>query len=106
MATYFAEVINEKVKRVIVADQEFINSGKVGDKNNWVETFINGSEKYNYAGVGGTYDKDADAFINKKPFNSWILNNDYKWKPPIKYPKDGKKYDWDESTERWKESQL
>jgi hypothetical protein len=30
----------------------------------------------NYAGIGMTYDEDRDAFIPKKPFNSWILNED------------------------------
>jgi hypothetical protein len=28
----------------------------------------------NHAGIGYTYDEDRDAFIPKKPFNSWILN--------------------------------
>jgi hypothetical protein len=30
----------------------------------------------NHAGIGMTYDEDRDAFIPKKPFNSWILNED------------------------------
>jgi len=34
--TYFAEIdANGTVLRVIVADQAFINSGKVGDPKNW-----------------------------------------------------------------------
>jgi hypothetical protein len=28
----------------------------------------------NHAGIGYTYDEDRDAFIPKKPYNSWILN--------------------------------
>jgi hypothetical protein len=30
----------------------------------------------NHAGIGYTYDEDRDAFIPKKPFNSWLLNED------------------------------
>jgi hypothetical protein len=30
--------------------------------------------RQNYAGVGYTYDEDRDAFIPKKPYQSWILN--------------------------------
>jgi len=79
--TYFAEIIDGKVKRVIVASQDFIDSEKLGSKKNWVETFIDGSKRYNYAGIDYTYDKKKDAFIPQKPsldaeFNSetctWI----------------------------------
>jgi hypothetical protein len=31
----------------------------------------------NHAGIGYTYDEDKDVFIPKKPFNSWVLNEDY-----------------------------
>ena len=41
----------------------------------------------NYAGIGYTYDEDRDAFIPKKPFNSWVLNEDTcQWQSPIPYP--------------------
>jgi hypothetical protein len=30
----------------------------------------------NFAGIGYTYDEDRDAFIPKKPYNSWVLNED------------------------------
>jgi len=83
MATYFAEVINDKVIRVIVADQDFINSGKVGDPKNWVETFMDGSKRDNYAGIGDTYDEIADAFITEKKSPLWILNTaTYRWIVP------------------------
>jgi hypothetical protein len=38
----------------------------------------------NHAGSGYTYDEDRDAFIPKKPFNSWILNEDTcSWEAPV-----------------------
>ena len=36
---HFAEINSENiVQRVIVAEQDFIDSGAVGDPNNWVQT--------------------------------------------------------------------
>ena len=56
----------------------------------------------NHAGIGYTYDEDRDAFIPKKPFNSWILNETTcLWEAPVAYPTDGGKYTWNESTLTW-----
>jgi hypothetical protein len=56
----------------------------------------------NHAGIGYTYDEDRDAFIPKKPFNSWILNeNTCLWEAPVSYPTDGNKYTWNETTKNW-----
>lgn len=56
----------------------------------------------NHAGIGYTYDEDRDAFIPKKPFNSWILNeNTCLWESPIPYPQDNNKYTWNEQNQSW-----
>ena len=56
----------------------------------------------NHAGIGYTYDEDRDAFVPKKPFNSWILNEDTcLWNSPVAYPTDGELYSWNESTLTW-----
>ena len=56
----------------------------------------------NYAGIGYIYDEDRDAFIPKKPFNSWILNEDTcLWEAPVAKPNDGKKYNWNEINKTW-----
>ena len=56
----------------------------------------------NHAGIGYTYDEDRDAFIHKKPFNSWILNEDTcLWESPIPYPQDNNKYNWNEQNQSW-----
>jgi hypothetical protein len=56
----------------------------------------------NHAGIGYTYDEDRDAFIPKKPFNSWILNEDTcNWEAPVAYPNDGELYSWNELTLSW-----
>jgi len=56
----------------------------------------------NHAGIGYTYDEDRDAFIPKKPFSSWVLNESTcLWKAPVAKPDDGEKYNWNEETTSW-----
>ena len=99
--TYFAKVEDGVVTQVIVADINFINGiNKVGDL--WIETFIDGSKRGNFAGIGLTYDGKNDVFIPQKPFASWILNSTtWNWDAPIPYPNDGNSYYWNESIQSW-----
>ena len=56
----------------------------------------------NFAGIGYTYDEDRDAFIPKKPYNSWILNEDTcLWEAPVAMPEDGNNYKWNETNQSW-----
>ena len=56
----------------------------------------------NHAGIGYTYDEDRDAFIPKKPYNSWVLNEDTcLWESPIPYPQDNNEYKWNEQNQTW-----
>jgi hypothetical protein len=99
---YFAHINeNSIVTTVIVATQEFINTGAEGDPANWIETFIDGSFRKQYAGIGYTYDAQADVFITPQPYPSWTLDSNYDWVAPVPYPNDGKQYIWDESTLSW-----
>ena len=99
---HFAKINNNLVTQVIVAEQDFINSGAVGDSFLWVQTSYNGNFRKNYAGVGMTYDSVRDAFIAPQPFNSWILNEDTcLWEAPTPYPDDDKMYNWDEDITNW-----
>jgi len=77
---YFAHINeNSVVTTVIVADQEFINTGAEGDPADWIETSIDGSFRKQYAGIGYTYDAEADVFICPQPYPSWILDSNYDW---------------------------
>lgn len=76
----------------------------LGLGDNWVQTSYNGTFRYNYAGIGFTYDEDRDAFIPPKPFDSWVLDEaTCLWVAPIEYPADGGVYTWDESLGDWVE---
>jgi hypothetical protein len=56
----------------------------------------------NHAGIGYTYDENRDAFIPKKPFNSWVLNETTcLWESPIPYPQDNNRYKWNEQNQSW-----
>jgi len=56
----------------------------------------------NHAGIGYTYDEDRDAFIPKKPYQSWILNETTcLWESPVAYPNDGQQYNWNEQNQTW-----
>ena len=58
--------------------------------------------RFNYAGIGYTYDEERDAFIPPKPFESWVLDEDTcLWVAPVEYPGDGESYTWDEDAGDW-----
>jgi hypothetical protein len=100
--SHFAEINSDGVvQRVIVAEQNFINSGAVGDSFNWVQTSYNNNFRKQYAGVGYTYDKAKDKFIAPKPYPSWALDSNDDWQPPTAMPDDGKMYTWDEDNTKW-----
>ena len=56
----------------------------------------------NYAGIGFKYDQTRDAFIEPQPYDSWTLNETTcLWEAPVSKPDDGKKYEWNETTQTW-----
>jgi hypothetical protein len=82
------------------AGQAFIVS--LGLDGEWRQTSYNGTFRYNYAGIGYTYDPARDAFIPPKPYPSWVLNDSTcLWEPPVPYPTDGQDYNWNEETQSW-----
>ena len=67
-----------------------------------VRTSYNGNIRFNYAGIGYTYDESRDAFIAPKPYPSWVLDEaKCLWKAPTPMPTDDKMYQWDEATTSW-----
>ena len=118
MAHYAQIDATNTVTQVIVAEQDFIDSGAVGDPATWIQTSYNtfggihrlgGTPlRKNYAGIGYTYDAARDAFIAPKPFASWILDEtSCQWQAPVPMPSDAgtgdppKFYRWDESQVNW-----
>lgn len=111
---HFAKVNGGIVEQVIVAEPEFFDTFVDSSPGEWIQTSYNtygGQHKLggtplrkNYAAVGYTYDRELDAFIAPKPFDSWTLNEETcLWEAPSPYPSDGEIYDWDEETTSWVE---
>lgn len=99
---HFAKLNNNIVVEVIVAEQDFIDSGAMGDPSSWIQTSYNNNIRKNYAGIGYTYDSVRDAFIPPKEYASWVLNEDTcVWEAPIPFPADDLAYYWDEATTSW-----
>lgn len=91
------------VKNVIVADQAFVDAHPP-QNGGWVETALDGSKGKRYARRGASYIDNLKAFVDPKPFPSWIFNSvTADWEPPKPKKNDGKKYTWDEATKDWKE---
>jgi hypothetical protein len=79
---------NNKVIRVLVGD----NNDPAGDEGyswlienlggTWVQTSYNANFRFNFAGIGYSYDEAADAFIAPKPnceHDELHLTEDYQW---------------------------
>lgn len=101
---HYAKVVSGQVQEVIVAEQDFIDTGVLG--SGWIQTSYNtrGGVHYvvdtdtpsddqtkalrkNFAGVGYTYDSVRDAFYEPQPYPSWILNETTcYWEAPIPKP--------------------
>ena len=103
---HFAKVNNKIVTKVLVAEQDFIDSYIDNEPGVWIKTSYNthGGVHYqedgitpsadqtkalrkNYAGIGFTYDEGRDAFIPPKPYESFVLDETKcLWEPPITFP--------------------
>ena len=108
--SHFAKVENGVVTQVIVAEQDFIDSGVL--EGTWVQTSYNtkGNKhilggtplRGNYAGIGMIYDQENDVFYGTQPFPSWILNKEtWEWDAPVPMPVDNFLYTWDEEKLQW-----
>ena len=109
MAHYAFLDENNIVTEVIVGiDETELIEGK--DPETWygefrgqkcVRTSYNNKIRRRYAAIGYSYDPVADVFIAKKPYPSWVLDENYDWQAPKPYPTDGNNYEWDEELLNW-----
>jgi len=123
---HFAQIDeNDVVTRVLVIDQDEIDTGDWGDPASWVQTSYNthGGVYYtpnsdpptpdpdqskalrkNFAGIGFSYDAGIDGFVPPKPFPSWVLDpTKGLWEAPVPKPpaEDGGMWVWDEDAQEW-----
>ena len=124
---HFAKVVDGIVVNVLVMDPEFLENEFVDTSpGDWIQTSYNtwGGIHYttnpetgertpssdqskalrkNFASIGHVYDKERDAFYEKKPFDSWTLNEETcLWEPPTPMPIDtSKSFRWNEEEQKW-----
>jgi hypothetical protein len=120
---HFAEIDSDNiVKQVIVIHNNELLLGDTESEQkgidfceslyghrNWVQTSYNGNIRYNFAGVGHTWDPDNNAFYAPQPYASWSLDENFIWQAPVPYPEDAsedKVYEWDEDNLTWKVVEL
>ena len=111
---HYAEIIDGLVVRVTVVNNSVITVDGVEDGaigaafcanllgGEWMQTSYNGNMRFNYAGIGYTYDAGRDAFIAPQPWASWVLDEaTCRWEAPTPIPHEGVMYIWDEATVSW-----
>ena len=124
--SYYAKVEDGIVTRVLAMEPEFLENFFVDNSpGEWIKTSYNmrggvyhidnvpaedqsviegdeARQRKNYASKGFTYDQTRDAFIPPQPYPSWMLNETTcLWEPPVAYPDDGNRYQWNEDTQTW-----
>jgi hypothetical protein len=105
---HFAKINNGIVEQVIVIDNQYENDGNtyINDVLNlsgtWIQTSYNDTIRGNFAGVGYVYNEENDVFISPQPYNSWTLDENWKWQPPIEVPSITEPgWQWAEETLNW-----
>ena len=110
--SHYAKVLNNIVQTVIVAEADFFKTFVDSSAGEWIQTSYNtiGGQhtqggtplRGNYAGIGYTYNRTHDVFYPPQPYPSWTIEAPtWTWTPPVPYPIDGNKYNWDETTKTW-----
>jgi hypothetical protein len=109
MAHYAFLDANNKVTEVITGiDETELIEGL--DTETWygnfrgqtcIRTSYNNKIRKQYAGLGYTYNAEADVFIAPQPYGSWSLDQNYDWQAPKPKP-EGFHY-WDEDLGDWVE---
>ena len=118
---YFAELdFDNVVKQIVVVNDDVIGenvfpeSEKIGQDflkslygqhTVWKQTSPNGEYRKGYAHMSGIYNPTLDVFLEKKPYNSWILNpQSLQWEAPLPMPNEDHSYEWDEISLSWKKT--
>ena len=71
------------IQNTILASREFMDTKPYGD----AICIENTDEVKNEPGIGRIYDETLNAFIEPKPYPSWILNEETgKWEAPVPKP--------------------
>lgn len=88
----YAKIENGIITNTIICDDSNISlfSGE----------YIKETENTGTPHIGGTYNISLNKFINIKPYQSWILNQNGEWESPDGFTnKEG--FSWNEESQEW-----
>ena len=112
------EVVSNDIATTEQAGIDFLNN-LYQSRDVWKQTSYNTKAgvhsnggtpfRKNYAGIGYSYDQTRDAFIEPKPYDSWVLNETTcLWEAPVAKPElteeqinNNNYYSWNEETQQW-----
>ena len=93
MSTY-AKIQEGIVTNIIVCEDS--------DVSTLEGSYVKQSEITGYACIGEPYNEEENKFIGKKPYQSWVLNNNFVWESPLGEAPVGKTI-WNDLTQEWVE---
>jgi len=65
--------------------------------------YVKITDATNNPSIGASYNSDHNKFINKKLYDSWVLNETtFIYEAPVEMPSEGEYY-WNEEDEEWVE---
>lgn len=90
----YAKIENGVVSNIIVCEDS--------DVSTLEGTYIKQSEVTGSPCIGEPYNEEANRFIGRKPYSSWVLNNNLIWESPLGESPIGKTI-WNDSAQEWVE---
>ena len=91
----YAKIENNIVNRVIICEDSQINT--------FEGTFIKVTTDTYDAYVGYSYNQESNKFISLKPYDSWVLGEDFKWHSPLGDAPTSGDFEWNEEDQEWNE---
>ena len=116
---HFAYVLDGVVQKVhvlanaVITDEDGVEHESLGQEfladlhgyepDQLIQCSYNGNQRGVYPGPGYIYDAENNIFTPPKPFDSWVLNEYYRWQAPKPLPNDAETvpYVWDEDAGDW-----
>lgn len=96
LPTWWAKVDNGQVVDLIIVDGAIDGAAFVANLDG---TWVQSPEAGPWAQNGGFYDSEKQEFYPPKPFDSWTLDANNVWQPPV--PKPEGSFAWNEAEQEW-----